>query len=212
MRILTALTYYRPHYSGLTVYAERLAHALVRRGHQVTVLTARFAPDLLTHELRDGVRIIRPRVMMRISKGVIMPSMPYWAWRQVHWADIVHLHLPQLDAAPIAMLGRVLKKPVILTYHCDLHLPSGFVHRLATWLQACNHVSARLVDVIVTNTQDYAENSKFLRIIWIKCKLSSPSRAARNRRGGFRSVPSKSLYPTWSAGDWHGDSLATEKG
>ena len=34
MRVLIALTYYRPHYSGLTIYAERLAHALVQRGHR----------------------------------------------------------------------------------------------------------------------------------------------------------------------------------
>ena len=46
MRILTALTYYRPHFSGLTIYAERLARALAARGHQVTVLTSRYDPDL----------------------------------------------------------------------------------------------------------------------------------------------------------------------
>ena len=28
MKILTVLTYYRPHTSGLTIYAERLARAL----------------------------------------------------------------------------------------------------------------------------------------------------------------------------------------
>ena len=37
MKILTVLTYYRPHTSGLTIYAERLARAFVKRGHQVTV-------------------------------------------------------------------------------------------------------------------------------------------------------------------------------
>ena len=42
MRILSVLTYYRPHTSGLTIYAERLAKALVKRGHQVTVLTSRY--------------------------------------------------------------------------------------------------------------------------------------------------------------------------
>ena len=55
MRILTTLTYYRPHYSGLTIYAERLARALVCRGHQVTVLTSRYGPNMLPRELRDGV-------------------------------------------------------------------------------------------------------------------------------------------------------------
>ena len=58
MKILTVLTYYRPHTSGLTIYAERLVKALVRRGHQVTVLASRFegAP---AEETIDGVRIVR---------------------------------------------------------------------------------------------------------------------------------------------------------
>ena len=33
MRILTALTYYAPHISGLTVYARRLVRRLVANGH-----------------------------------------------------------------------------------------------------------------------------------------------------------------------------------
>jgi len=42
MRVLIVLTYYRPHTSGLTIYAERLACALAQRGHQVTILTSRY--------------------------------------------------------------------------------------------------------------------------------------------------------------------------
>ncbi len=63
MRILTALTYYRPHTSGLTIYAERLAKALVRRGHQVTVLTSRYDAALPAAEERDGIRILRVPVL-----------------------------------------------------------------------------------------------------------------------------------------------------
>ena len=46
MKILTVLTYYRPHTSGLTIYAERLARAFVQRGHQVTVMTTQYDPAL----------------------------------------------------------------------------------------------------------------------------------------------------------------------
>lgn len=46
MKILTVLTYYRPHTSGLTIYAERLACAFVQRGHQVTVMTTQYDPSL----------------------------------------------------------------------------------------------------------------------------------------------------------------------
>ncbi len=164
MRILTALTYYRPHYSGLTLYAERLARALAARGHQVTVLTSRFDRALPSREVSDDVEVIRPSVLMRVSKGVIMPGMLYWAWKLARQADVVHLHLPQLDAAPIAGLSRLLGKPVVLTYHCDLRLPSGLVHWLANQVShLANHISAAFANVVVTNTRDYAEDSRFLR-------------------------------------------------
>ena len=95
MRILIALTYYRPHYSGLTIYTERLAGALVKRGHQVTVLTSRFDPRLPQMEEINGVTVIRVRPLLRISKGLIMPTMFFHAWRLARKADVLNLHMPQ---------------------------------------------------------------------------------------------------------------------
>jgi glycosyltransferase involved in cell wall biosynthesis len=163
MRILISLMYYRPHYSGLTIYSERLARALTARGHQVTVLTSRFDDNLPAQEVMDGVRIIRPWVMFKISKGVIMPEMPVWAWKLIRKSDIINAHVPQPDAAVINSLGSLLGKPSVLTYHCDLQLPHGFVHYLANQgSHLANHISAKFADVIVTNTLDYAQNSPFL--------------------------------------------------
>lgn len=163
MRILIALTYYRPHYSGLTIYTERLARALVDLGHQVTVLTSQFDRQLPKEEIVDGVRVIRLPVALRISKGVIMPGMPFRAWREIRKADIVNLHLPQLDAAPLAMTARLFNKPVLLTYHCDLLLPSGFINRLANIASdIANHIASSAAARIITNTMDYAYNSGFL--------------------------------------------------
>jgi glycosyltransferase involved in cell wall biosynthesis len=164
MHILTALTYYRPHYSGLTIYAEREAVALGKRGHQVTILTSRFDNQLPANERRDGIEIVRPRVLFHISKGVIMPSMPYWAWKLARKADVIQLHVPQLDAALIAILCKLMGKPIVLTYHCDLRLPSGAIHAAANLASnLANRITASLADVVVTNTQDYAQNSIFLK-------------------------------------------------
>lgn len=164
MRILIVLTYYRPHYSGLTIHAEREARALVQRGHEVTVLTSRFDDRLPAEEIVHGVRIVRPKVRLRISKGVIMPSMPYWSWKLVRHADIVHLHVPQLDAAPIALLSRMVGKPVVLTYHCDMRLPHGLIHAIANQVSnVANRITAAASNVIVHNTYDYAQYSPFLR-------------------------------------------------
>lgn len=164
MHILTTLTYYRPHYSGLTIYAEREARALAARGHRVTILTSRFDDSLPEYEVYDGVEIIRLKVGLHVSKGVVMPSMPFQAWKLARQADIVQLHVPQLDAALIALISRLLRKPVVLTYHCDLQLPRGLIHRVANQVSdLANRIALRMAHVIVQNTLDYAESSAFLR-------------------------------------------------
>jgi len=163
MRILTTLTYYRPHYSGLTIYAERVARSLASRGHHITVLTSKYDDLLQSREMQGGVQIIRLRVLFRISKGVIMPGMLPTAYKIIRDADIVHLHVPQLDAAPVSLLSKLLKKPIVLTYHCDLQLPAGFIHTIANkFSNLANHITANSADTIVTNTLDYANNSPFL--------------------------------------------------
>lgn len=163
MRVLIALTYYRPHVSGLTIYTESLARGLARRGHAVTVLTSRFHPALPAREFLDGVEVIRVPIVSKISKGVVMPLFPLYAARLIRRHDVVNIHMPQLEAAALALLGRLFGKGVALTYHCDLHLPSGIFNRLVqSSLGPLNHAAAYLAHRIVTTTEDYARHSPFL--------------------------------------------------
>lgn len=175
MRILIALTYYRPHISGLTIYVERVARALAARGHEVQILTSQYDRALPAVEVRDGVRIRRVPVWARISKGVIMPTIGLWATRLVRWADVVWLHLPQFDAAGIALRGRLFGRPVVLTYHCDVTLPPGLLNRLANLaVHVMDHLAARLADVIVTYTEDYARHSPYLSRYLPKVRIIPP--------------------------------------
>jgi len=67
MKILTVLTYYRPHTSGLTIYAERLARAFKLRGAYDVVIEERPVKfggqraqrciSLLAHARDDALRI-----------------------------------------------------------------------------------------------------------------------------------------------------------
>ena len=164
MRILEVLTYYRPHVSGLTIYVERLSKALAAMGHDVTVLTSQYDKTLPIGEMKDGVNIRRVPVAFRISKGVIMPRFGPTAWTMVRHCDIVHLHLPQLDAPGVALRGRLLGKPVILTYHSDLRLPDGLLNRfIDRVVHAANRVAGNLSDAVVTYTYDFGSHSRFLR-------------------------------------------------
>jgi len=163
MKILTVLTYYRPHTSGLTIYAERLAKAFVKRGHEVTVMTNQYEPSLPREEIIDGVKVIRVPVAARVSKGTIAPTFGLVATKLVLQHDVVQLHLPQFDAPGVALRARLFGKPVVLTYHCDVQLPDGMFNRLVNFvLDFQNNMAGRLANHIVTYTQDYADHSPYL--------------------------------------------------
>jgi glycosyltransferase involved in cell wall biosynthesis len=164
MKILQVLTYYRPHTSGLTIYVERLGRALVDRGHEVTVLTSQYEADLPREEVRDGIRIIRVPVWFRVSKGVIMPAFGYLAWKLVLENEVIHLHLPQFDAAGVALRGRILKKPTVISYHSDLLLPEGLFNRFVNQVvYLMNNLAAIFAHRIGAYTQDFADHSPFLQ-------------------------------------------------
>ncbi len=163
MKILVALTYYRPHVSGLTIYVERLCRALAARGHAVTVLTARYDPQLPLEEHLHGVDVVRVPVAARVSKGVVMPTIGWMANKLVPAHDVLSLHLPQLDAAGLAIRGRLWKKTTTLTYHSDLILPPSLINAAAdTVVTSINHVAARFSDRLIAYTDDFARHSRFL--------------------------------------------------
>ena len=163
MKILSVLTYYRPHTSGLTIYAERLARAFVQRGHQVTVMTTQYDPSLPREEIMDGVKVIRVPVAARVSKGVLAPTFGLVATKLVLQHDVVQLHLPQFDAPGVAFRARLLRKPAVLTYHCDLFLTRTWFNRLVNFVVDFQNTMAGLIaNHIVTYTQDYADHSPYL--------------------------------------------------
>src|SRR5258707_6536926 len=163
MKILTVLTYYRPHTSGLTIYAERLARAFARRGHQVTVMTTQYDSSLLNEEMMEGVKVIRVPVAARVSKGVIAPTFGFVATKLVAQHDVIQLHLPQFDAPGVALRGRLFGNPAVLTYHCDLRLPPGLFNRFVnSVVKFQNNMAGILSNHIVTYTRDYADNSPYL--------------------------------------------------
>ncbi|HBY95606.1 MAG: glycosyltransferase family 4 protein [Ardenticatenaceae bacterium] len=167
MKILFALTYYRPHVSGLTIYVQRLAEALAARGHQVTVLTSHYDQALPLEETIHGVRVVRVPVAFRVSKGAIMPSYPAVAMRLLREHDVVAANLPNtpIEALLLPLMVRFLvRRPVTMTYHCDVQLPAGFFNHLVDEVVFLSNVAAAtLADRLVAYTQDYATHSRLLR-------------------------------------------------
>lgn len=175
MRLLFVLTYYRPHTSGLTIYVERLARLLARRGHTVTVLTSQYDPSLPQREMLHGVWVVRVPVAARVSKGVLMPTFGWIATGLALRHDAMSLHLPQFDASGLAVRGRLLRQPVVLTYHCDLQLPPSPFNRVVNRVvQLSNLIAGHLATAIVAYTQDFADHSPFLTRFRSKVRIIPP--------------------------------------
>jgi glycosyltransferase involved in cell wall biosynthesis len=83
--------------------------------------------------------------------------------------------MPQMDASYVSWMARAMGKPVVMTYHCDLKLPTGVVNWLANQgSHVFSHMTAQAANMIVTNTRDYAENSAFLRRYLHKMRFTPP--------------------------------------
>lgn len=176
LKILICLLYYLPHRTGMQLYIQRVAEALVKRGHEVTVLCVRHRPDLPPHEMINGVKIVRlwsPPIP--ISRGMIMPAYPFTAFKLMRQADVVSVHTPMLETAFIGFLARLAGRKVIITHHGDLLLPKGLSNRI---IQGTMFFLYRLLAMqaprIVAYTQDYADHSYYLRPFMDKVRVIHP--------------------------------------
>jgi glycosyltransferase involved in cell wall biosynthesis len=177
LRILICLLYYFPHRTGLTIHVQRVAEELVRRGHEVTVLTARYRNDLPRDDVQmhEGVRIVRLWAPIRMSRGMIMPAYPWAAFKLMREHDIVSIHTPMLETALVAVLSKLAGIRLIITHHGDLILPKGLFNRVIQstmfWMYK---VAARRASKIVAYSQDYADHSYYLQPFMDKVSVNYP--------------------------------------
>ncbi len=163
MNILFVLTYYWPHRTGLTLHVQYVAEALAARGHKVTVLTSHFLDSLPRDQMLNGVRVVRLRSVLRVSRGQIMPGMPLAAYRLLKQHDVVSLHSPMLETPLLAGLARRLKKGVVITHHGDLTLPAGLLNRFIEMaIRRLFAMAARKADHVIAYSDDYAEHSSYI--------------------------------------------------
>ena len=166
LKILICLLYYFPHRTGLTIHVQRVAEELVRRGHEVTVLTARYSNDLPRDDklMHKGVRIIRLWAPIHMSRGMIMPAYPWAALKLMREHDIVSIHTPMFETALVAGLSKLAGRNLIITHHGDLILPSGLLNRaIQSIMFHMYKLAAKRAARIVAYSHDYADNSYYLQ-------------------------------------------------
>ena len=177
LKILIALLYYFPHRTGLTIHVQRVAEELAQRGHEVTVLTARYHISLPRDEvIHNGVRIVRlwtPPVA--ISRGMVMPAYPWAALGLMLQHDVVWVNVPMLETALMGVLSQLTGRKIVATHHGDLILPDGGVNKfIADTMFAFYKYMATRAARLVAYSQDYAEHSYYLQPFLDKVTVISP--------------------------------------
>lgn len=163
MNILTTISYYTPHISGLTICAQRLIEGLAQKGHRFTVLTSQHDRSLPEEEYLHEATIQRLPVLATIGKVPIMLSYPFVAWRLIRKADLVWIHVPQAEGLLVVLCAMFAGKRIVSTVHCLPLLPSGWQRIAFQWLfDLVNNLIIFLSDHVVYYTEDYARNTKEL--------------------------------------------------
>lgn len=156
--LVIVLTYYTPYVSGLTNFARDIAEGLSARGRRVTVVATRHDPVLPAEENLNGVRILRAPVLAKLGKGVISPQFVRMAIQTTRRARVANIHLPMLEAGLIAPAAHC---PVVLTYHCDVSLPSGIFNGMQrAAIDASSRRAMQAARVIAVTSEDYARHSR----------------------------------------------------
>ncbi len=166
LKILMCLLYYVPHRTGLTIHVQRVAEELARRGHEVTVLTARYKLDLpRDDEMHNGVRVVRLATPpIPISRGLIMPAYPWAALGLMLQNDIVFVNTPMLETALVSMIAGITGRKVVATHHGDLILPAGLTNRIIQNVMfAMFRFMAKRASQLIAYSQDYADHSYYLK-------------------------------------------------
>ena len=165
LKILISLLYYHPHLTGLTFHVQLVAEELVRRGHEVTVLTARYNNELPRDTvMHNGVRVIRLWAPIRISRGMIMPAYPWAMYLLMRQHDIVSIHTPMLETALVSFLAGLAGVKVIPTHHGDLVLPESPLNNFITkTMFSLYSFMAKRAPLIIGYSEDYADNSYYLK-------------------------------------------------
>lgn len=161
--VLIALNYYSPHVSGLTNVARDVAERLAREGRAVTVVTTQHEPQLARSEVINGVHVVRTKVVGRLDRAPVSPSLVTETIRHARRARVVNLHLPMPEAGAIAV-GLRKQTPLVLTYQCDP--PSGLGIKselIRSALDASHRLALRRSAMVVASSLDYADSSRVLR-------------------------------------------------
>src|SRR6266516_50898 len=129
---------------GTTRHAVDLAIGLAARGVQVELVMPAGGHEFEVGEV-SGCRVLPARSWGRVLSTELSPAAVGHAWQRS--ADLVHLHVP--NPVCVGALSLRYRRPIVITYHCDMDRQFGLPGSLYRAL--LRRLMRRAETVIVTS-------------------------------------------------------------
>jgi N-acetyllactosaminide 3-alpha-galactosyltransferase len=171
MKIAMLVPFFYPHTGGTEKYVKDLSAVLVKKGHEVTVISNNIPKDKgapREETYPEGFRVIR---LDAINMFTYLP-VSWWQFslKMLQGFDIVHVHVPAFSFLR-SVAGRI-KQPLIVTYHCDatvsekyfgVPVPRWFVPVFEETHNAYARMFLPKADAIITTSEAYASTSPVMK-------------------------------------------------
>lgn len=171
MKIVMLSPYFYPHTGGTEKYVRDLSAALIKEGHEVTVITNNLPKEKnapAAETLPEGIKVIRLEATDMFS--YLPVSFGKFNLKMLDGFDIVHCHVPAFSF--LRSVAGKIKQPLIVTYHCDVTVSEKYFGiPIPQWLvpifeEASNSFARSLLpkaDAIYNTTPTYGQSSPVLK-------------------------------------------------
>ena len=112
-----------PHLGGIEVLVDELSKRFAKEGHHITIISSRMAGQPVHEHISENIvvrRIATFNIMERfgVPYPLLAPTLLAVLIKEIRQADIIHLHgMLQIACVSAAILGRLFKKPIVITEH-----------------------------------------------------------------------------------------------
>jgi glycosyltransferase involved in cell wall biosynthesis len=158
LKIVQVSPYYSPHHGGVESFVRDISEEMVKRGHEVTVLTSHFDRTLPAEENFRNLRILRVPLRGTFFRTPFPKKLTRYLETE---SDIIHSHTPPPSFAYITASRRYVGGGAkVVTYHCDSDIPSRFLSPFIRMVD--RRMSGRIIrgaDRVIVTTETYASTS-----------------------------------------------------
>jgi len=159
VKILQITPFYPPSLGGVQFFVQRLSQSLVRRGHEVDVLTVNTEHARPYERCSDAMTVRRCSLDVSYHRGLVSRELCLWLMRAASH-DVYHVHVPFPMGVEITMAAsRRNRTPLVATHHGQgIQGDPLYTFVAGSYSLLSRAISFRGLDRLVFLTRSYADS------------------------------------------------------